>query len=378
MKVALDTSRKRIAIFLPGLYDGGAERVMLNLAAGLTDHGYKVDLILAQAEGPYLKEVPSSVRLIELNKKHLSAQRTLFSLPSLVHYIRSEQPDAMLSVLNFANIIAIWAKRLAGVSFRLAICEQNTYSSEIEQFPKYYGLIFNLLMKYSYPQADRIIAVSKGVADDLADVLNIPHEKIDVIYNPVITPEIQEKYKAPLEDLWFGKNHPPVVLAIGRLTKQKGFDVLIRAFAWVRRQRIAHLLILGDGEDRPALMELLRELDLEPDVRLPGFISNPYPYIANSSVFVLSSRWEGLPTVLVEALYGGIPLIATDCPSGPSEILKGGLYGQLVPVDNIEALAQAILSTLDRDTAPISPTSWHVYEIDTIIGQYVNTLLGPL
>jgi glycosyltransferase involved in cell wall biosynthesis len=376
MNDAENALRKRLAIFLPGLYDGGAERVMLNLAAGLVEYGFDVDLVLAQAEGPFLRNVPASVRIVELNSRHLSAQRTLFSLPSLVRYLRSERPDAMLSSLNYANIIALWAKRLAGVPLRLSISEHNTFSREREQFTGQYRWLLHGLMRQFYPRADTIIAVSEGVADDLASVLGIPHEHIKVIYNPVITPELQTKKEARLEHPWFGKNQPPVVLAAGRLTKQKGFDVLIRAFAEVRSQRVARLLILGEGEDRSALIGLLRELDLEQDVGLPGFVSNPYSYMANASLFVLSSRWEGLPTVLVEAIYCGAPIISTDCPSGPREILKNGEYGQLVPVDDIGCLAQAINTVLDGKTLPIPQKSWQAFTLDTVLGQYVKTLLG--
>ena len=376
MSVLVKEPKKRIAIFLPGLYDGGAQRVMLNLAGGLISHDFDVDIVLVQAEGPYLSEVPSSVRLVELNTKHLSGQRTLYSIPSLVSYIRREKLVAMLSGLNYVNVVALWAKRLAGVPLRLIISEHNTISSEGANLPRYFRWILHTFMKSTYPKADGIIAVSEGVAKDLAEVLGITREKIRVIYNPIITPDIKVKKDEPLEDPWFGNNQPPVVLAIGRLTKQKGFDVLIQAFALVRRQRIAHLLILGEGEEHLSLMSLVKELGLEKEVRLPGFISNPYHYMANASLFVLSSRWEGLPTVLVEALYCGTRLIATDCPSGPREILKNGLYGQLVPVDNVDCLAQAILSALDGEKSSVSPASWQAFELDSVITQYISTLVG--
>jgi glycosyltransferase involved in cell wall biosynthesis len=370
------TSKKRLAIFLPGLYDGGAERVMLNLAAGFAERGFEVDLVLAQAEGPFVSEVPSSVRMIELNTTHLSAQRTLSSLPSLVRYLRSERPVAMLSCLNYANIVALWAKFLARVPVRLSVCEQNTFSSEREQFPGYSRWLFQGLMRLVYPRADTIIAVSQGVADDLVKVLRVPPQSVKVIYNPVITPELQVKKDASIDHPWFEKNQPPVVLAVGRLTKQKGFDVLIRAFAQVRRKRVARLLILGEGEDRWELIGLAKKLEVDKDVDLPGFVSNPYPYMANASVFVLSSRWEGLPTVLVEALFCGVPLVATDCPSGPREILKNGQYGQLVPVENTDSLSQAIINALDGNIRPIPQNSWQAFTLDSVIKQYVSTLLG--
>jgi glycosyltransferase involved in cell wall biosynthesis len=370
------TSKKRLAIFLPGLYDGGAERVMLNLTQGLVDYGFEVDLVLSQAEGPFVSEVSKSIRMIELNKTHLSAQRTLFSLPSLVRYLRRERPVAMLSCLNYANIVATWAKLLARVPVRLAVNEQNTFSSEREQFSGYSRWLLQGLMRLVYPQADAIIGVSEGVADDLVKVLRIPPQRVKVIYNPVITPELQDKKDGVLEHPWFEKNQPPVVLGVGRLTKQKGFDMLIQAFAQVRRKRVVRLVILGEGEERSKLLDLARQLGVDQDVDLPGFVSNPYPYMANASVFVLSSRWEGLPTVLVEALFCGVQLISTDCPSGPSEILKNGQYGQLVPVDHADSLSQAINNVLDGNTLPISEGSWQAYTLDTVVKQYVSTLLG--
>lgn len=376
MSASVNEANKRIAIFLPGLYDGGAQRVMLNLAGGLTSQGFDVDIVLAQAEGPYLSEVPSSVRIVELNKRHYSAQRTLSGIPALVRYLRNEQLIAMLSGLNYVNVVAVWAKKLSGIPLRLIISEHNTFSSERTHFSRYYRWMLETFMKSAYPRADGIIAVSEGVAEDLAQVFKIPREKINVIYNPIITPVIQAKKDEPLDDPWFGSNQPPVILAIGRLTRQKGFDILIRAFAQVRKQRPAHLLILGEGEERKSLMDLSRELGVDQDIRMPGFVINPYPYMAKASMFVLSSRWEGLPTVLVEALYCGSPLIATDCPSGPREILKNGLYGKLVPVDNVEALEEAILFVLDGEKLSIPPSSWQAFEINTVIGQYKRVLLG--
>jgi glycosyltransferase involved in cell wall biosynthesis len=376
MKMIVE-NQKRIAIFLPGLYDGGAERVMLNLAEGLTSLGFNLDLILAQAEGAFIDAVPATVRLIELNKTPLSAKRTLSSLLPLVHYIRSVRPDYMLSCLYYANIIALWAKSLARVPFRLVISEHNTFSSGKSILPYYYRLIFQNLMKFTYPMADEIIAVSKGVAEDLTKTVGIPANRIKVVYNPIINPELSIKKNIPIDDPWFLEKEPPVVLAIGRLTQQKGFDILIQAFAQVRKRCDARLVILGEGEERTSLNNLIRDLNLQEHVRLPGFVTNPYPYLANADLFVLSSRWEGLPTVLVEALYCGAPIIATDCPSGPREILKDGLYGQLVPVENIEALSDAILSSIINNHS-IEPdiSAWQEFSIEVVLQQYVHTLTG--
>jgi glycosyltransferase involved in cell wall biosynthesis len=376
MKITNKESNKHIAIFLPGLYDGGAERVMLNLASGMVNLGYKVDLVLVQVEGPFVDKVPDEVRVIELNKKHRSTLRTILSLPSFVRYLKQEQPKALLSGLNYANIIAVWAKLFARVPLRLSITEHNTFSSEKKGFPPLFRWVLYWLMKFSYQMADEIIAVSEGVADDLVKELGFQHGKVRVIYNPIITPELREKIKQPLQDTWFATKNIPIVLAMGRFTRQKGFDTLIRAFAEVKKQRPVRLLILGEGEDRTNLQNLCKELNIDQEVRLPGFISNPYPYLVNASLFVLSSRWEGLPTVLVEALYCGIPIVATDCPSGPREILKNGLYGQLVPVDDAESLARAMLTALDGEKPSIPPISWQAFDINTVIQQYISVVDG--
>ena len=185
------------------------------------------------------------------------------------------------------------------------------------------------------------------VADDLTRTAKIPQNLIKVIYNPIVTPDLQDKSEAPLDHPWFKDGEPPVVLAVGRLTDQKAFDVLIQAFSLVRKNRPARLLILGEGENRPALQSLIKQLGLEQDVSLMGFVQNPYPYMAHASLFVLPSRWEGLPTVLVEALYLGTPIIATDCPGGSREILKDGQFGKLVPVDAPLILAEAIEGSMN-------------------------------
>jgi glycosyltransferase involved in cell wall biosynthesis len=370
-RVTMNAAAKRLAIFVPGLYGGGAERAMLKLARGIVMRGYAVDLVLARVEGPYLAEVPESVRLVDLK-----ARRVLTSLPALVRYLRREQPAALLSVLH-ANVVALWARRLAGVPTRVVVSERNTLSYEARHYASDLRMrLAPQLNRRFYPWADAIVAVSKGVADDLAQVARIPRECIRVIYNPIVTPELREKAQAPLEHPWFVPGEPPVILATGRLSAQKDFPTLIQAFARVRQTRPARLLILGEGEERPALEAQAKQLGLERDVSLPGFVVNPYPYMAWAGVFVLSSRWEGLPSVLIEALYCGAPAISTDCPSGPREILADGKYGQLVPVGDVNALARAIGAALDGKTPRPPHESWWPFQLEVVVSEYIDTLLG--
>jgi glycosyltransferase involved in cell wall biosynthesis len=232
------------------------------------------------------------------------------------------------------------------------------------------------LVKRFYLWANGIVAVSEGVADDLAQVVGASRDRIQVIYNPIVTPELQVKAKDMLEHPWFEPSEPPVVLAIGRLTVQKDFSTLIQAFARVRQTHAARLLILGEGKTRPELEGLVKKFGLEEDVRLPGFVPNPYPHMARASLFVLCSRWEGLPTVLVEAMYCGAPIIATDCPSGPREILRDGQYGQLVPVGDVDSLAHAIEGGLDGKLPSPPYESWKPFQLETVLNQYLSILLG--
>jgi glycosyltransferase involved in cell wall biosynthesis len=366
----MKTSKDRLALFLPGLYEGGAERVILNLAKGISVRGYPVDLVLARAEGPYMIQIPNSVRLIDLK-----APRVLGSLPALIKYLQRERPTALLSAM-FANVIALWARRFCGVPGRLVITEHNALSSVVSNnndlrwklYPKIAGLF--------YPWADNIIAVSNYVADDLTRIAKIPLDLIQVIYNPIVSPDLLDKSEALLEHPWFKDGEPPVVLAVGRLTDQKAFDVLIRAFSFVRKIRSVRLLILGEGENRGALEDLIGQLGLEQDVILMGFVQNPYPFLAHASLFVLSSRWEGLPTVLVEALRLGTPIVATDCPGGSREILKDGQYGKLVPVDEPLILAEAIEGSLDGCRPCPPKESWAPFDLDIVVDRYINLLLG--
>ncbi len=375
MRKADCKGRKRLAVFLPSIYGGGAERVTLNLAAGLAREGHAVDLVLAEAGGPYMSWVPRSVRLVELHPWKLRALRTVAALPALARYLREQRPDALLSALH-GNIVALWARRLSDIPLRVVISEHSTFSCQNRQLPGWYSRLMLRLVRRYYPWADRIAAVSEGVADDLSQVAGIPRDRIQVIYNPVVTPELRIKAQDELNHPWFAADEHPVILGVGRLAPAKDFTVLIRAFARVRETHEARLLILGEGEERPELEATVRRFGLQTDVSLPGFVANPYPYMALARLFVLSSRWEGLPTVLVEALYCGARIIAMDCPSGPREILRGGKYGRLVPVGDSDSLATAIKGMLVEQPARPPCESWQPFELANVISQYTDILFG--
>lgn len=311
---------------------------MVTLANGFAEAGVNVDVVLAKAEGPYLSEVSSRVRLIDLDRARVSR-----SLPRLIGYLRRERPTTLLSALNHANVVAAVAVALARTRTRIFVSEHNSISQSMAQG----GIKKHLLLRamaYTYARVEKVIGVSTGVTEDLRNALRLPAEKLITIYNPIVTQRLIEKSWENVDAIPSG----PMVLAVGRLTKQKDYPTLLRAFRRLSPSGGTRLVILGDGELRDDLTQMVQHLGLAERVLLPGFVENPYAWMRKADLFVLSSAWEGLPTVLVEAIACGAPVVSTDCPSGPSEILEGGRWGDLVPVGDEIALADAIARGLDN------------------------------
>lgn len=365
-------SRERIALFMPGLAGGGAERIMLTLAEGLADRGYDVDLVVTNAKGPLADAIPESVRLV-----NLGAARIITSLPSLVRYLRRERPVAMLSAMAPANCVALWARALARISMRLVVAEHNTLSAAAGGARTQRDRLLPALMRRAYLKADAVVAVSAGVADDLSRVIGLPRERIEVVYNPVVTSRLLELSQENADHPWFAGGEPPVILGVGRFTAQKDFSTLVRAFAKLREKQNCRLMILGEGEERGALEALVVELGIEDSVALPGFVNNPYAYMRNAAIFVLSSQWEGLPTVLIEAMACETLVVSTDCPSGPSEILGDGRWGRLVPVGDMSSLEKGMEDMLAAETCEEveSRQRAETFSADNIVSQYLNTLV---
>jgi glycosyltransferase involved in cell wall biosynthesis len=359
----------RIAIYLPSLRGGGAERVMVTLANGFAARGFAVDLVLAKAEGPYLKDVASTVRVVDLD-----SPRTLLSLPGLVRYLRRERPVSMLSALNHANVVAVAAKQLARVPMRLVVSERNTLSVSNRGSRALRVRLLPWLMRGAYRRADGVVTVSAGVADDLVAALDLPRKHVRVIYNPMVTDTLLAQSKLPLSHSWLAPDQPPLVLAVGRLTPQKDFRTLIHGFARLRQARPVRLVILGDGEQRGELEAIVGELGLSQDVALPGFVDNPFAWMRQASLFVLSSAWEGLPGVLIQAMACGAPVVSTDCPSGPAEILENGRWGRLVPVGDAEALAVAMAATLDEREHPDVAARAMDFGVEQAVDAYLAAL----
>jgi len=335
----------KVATFLQNLHGGGAERVATLLMNGLAqDH--QVSLIVAQQEGPYFDDLDSRVEL-----HSMGGRRILSTIIPLARWLRRERPDVFMSHMTHVNVAASLAIKLSGTQVPLLAVEHNQMDLNFERLGRPTVRWAYRSVPYVYPTIERVVCVSDGVADSVRRFTRRRPCNLVTINNPVVTPRLAELAAGNPAHPWFHDTSIPVVLGCGRLVEQKDFATLILAFQEIRRRRKARLLILGEGPQRAMLEELTAQLGLSDDVAMPGFDPNPFAAMRAASVFVLSSRWEGLPTVLIEALAAGAVVVSTDCPSGPFEVLKGGALGPLVPVGDAAALADGI------ERALVAPTS---------------------
>lgn len=330
------------AFYMPHLRTGGAERVTVNLANHFAQRGERVLMVLDRRDGALLQALDAEVELISLD-----APRTLAALPRLMRLLKARRPGVLLSGITYNSPIAILAAKLSGAGTRVAVAEHTVLSQELMERGLRDRAAIPPLLNLAYRGAAAILCPSAAIADDLAKLCHIARERIDVLANPVVGDDIARRAAARPDHPWFADSIP-VFVAAGRMTPVKDFPTLIEAFALARSKRPARLVLLGEGQLRPALQDRVRSLNLGDAVQLPGAVADPVPYFARAAAVVSSSRYEGFGNVLVEAMACGTPVVSTDCPGGPREILDGGRYGALVPVGDVGALAQAMLAVLDR------------------------------
>jgi len=366
----------RLLFVLPSLGGGGAERASVDILRGIHRDKFRVSLALFSCSGSFLPQVPTDVRVHDLHGGPQNDLRLVWHLATL---LRREQPAIVLSVLRYANLVALLARRLSGSRARVVINEQNLPSAEFAQFGG--GAVKGLAMRWLYPGADRIAAISRGIARELTSRYGVPDDRVRVIHNPVDLDRVRALAAEPPGHPWLqptpfqAARRYPLVVGVGRLHPQKGFAHLIRAFARVRKTRPCNLIILGEGPERANLERLIAELGLRDDVALPGFHANPYSVMRHANLFVLSSLYEGFGNVLVEALALGTPVISTRCPVGPDEIITDGVHGLLVPPGDDGALAQAILRALADDElrrrlSANGPARASDFALENIVDQY--------
>lgn len=359
---------RRVSLFLPDLSGGGAERVTLDLATGLLEAGVDVDLVVGSFRGALTGSVPDGARVVDLGVARIAR-----ALGPLRRYLRDVRPDALVSGLTHANVLAVLAARSVRPRIPVVVVHHNTLSPAVQHASAPADRAAPPLVRAAYPLADRVVAVSAGVADDLATRAHLRRERIDVVYNPMVFDRLVSAGDAPPPHPWLADDGLRVVLGVGRLHEQKDFATLIRAMSLLPDDH--RLLVLGEGAERGPLTALAGRLGLGDRVDLVGFVSNPYPFFRHADVFVLSSRWEGLPTVLVEALAFPVALVATDCPSGPREILDGGRWGSLVPVGDETAIASAVLAA-DPSARVRPPEALAAYDLRRVTEQYLELVPG--
>jgi len=347
------TKKISLMIVIHGLQGGGAERVLVNLLRGLNRTDFSITLVLYEGICSY--PMPDNIQLKVLG---IPAGRNLFSLGAgflrkilaLTGLIRKQRPDIVFSFLSSTNAAAILAALIAGTGAKVLVSEHTFPSVNLAN--ERFGNITARIITRLYPRADRIIAVSQGIKNDLIKNFGAREDTINVIHNPFDLDDIRRLGSERVDHPWFvpsGSEDKPLIVSAGRLTKQKGYPFLLRAFARVRTTVPCRLVILGEGPDRASLERLASDLGIEADVSLPGFQDNPYAYMARAAVFTLSSLYEGFGNVLVEAMALGTPVVSTACPSGPDEIIREGISGLLVPTGDEEALAAAILRVLSDE-----------------------------
>jgi glycosyltransferase involved in cell wall biosynthesis len=333
----------KIAVYLTSMELGGAQRIARNLCTGLIEAGHTVDLVLVDGHGELLSALPEAVSVVDLD-----ASRVATSVHPLFRYLRQQRPDVLYAMMTECNVIATVAQKLARTDLRLVISEHNTPTASASTRKDRFVL---RLAAHTYPLADHIVAVSEGVRSDLLDLVNLPPGSVSVIYNPIDVVRIREQAREQVGHDWFRDDSLDVVLSAGRHAPQKGFDTLIRAFARLTGER-TRLVLLGRGPETTAIRALAEELGVADRVYLTGFVDNPFKYMASADVFVLSSWYEGFGNVLIEAMATGCPVVSTDCPSGPSEILDEGIYGSLVPIKDSGRMAAAISDVLVDPPSP--------------------------
>ncbi len=359
----------RIAIFLATSGHSGVDRWAVNLLQVWSQRGFAVDLLHIRGHGPILPALPPNVHTIDLHCNHVAT-----SLASVIHYLRKVKPSAILSDKDRVNRIAILAHRIARSTATLSVRVGTTVSVNLAARPVIERGLQRLSMRYLYPLAHNVLVPSQGVADDLERFSGLPRTHIRVVPSPILSDSLYQQAQLQPAHQWCLNKDKRLIIAVGELSPRKDFATLLHAFARINADLSFRLLILGEGQQRPALRALIQTLGMDHSVDLIGFQANPYAFLARADLFVLSSRWEGMPVALIEALGLGIPVVSTDCPSGPRELLHDGI-GHLVPVGDAEAMASAMRATLlHPPPAALLRAAVRDYDVQVAADRYLTAM----
>lgn len=350
----------------------GVDTVIRNLLPEFAKLGLRVDVITIKNHGPYLGSLPENCRNIKLDAKHIET-----SLPGLIRYLREERPKAILSDKDRVNRVSLLARSLSGVSCRVAVRLGTTVSVNLKNKGFFQAAFQRSSIRLLYKLANSVIVPSQGVADDLSGIMRVPAEKLSVLPNPIINQNLYRAAEQPLCEQWLQLSEAPLIVAVGSLTARKDYQTLIEAFSKLRSEMPARLALIGDGPCRDELENQAIKLGVRDEILFAGYQENPYPWIARADVFAHTSRWEGLGIVLVEALALGTPVVSTNCPSGPAEILGNGRYGHLVPIGDTESLASNLALVIKQGEV-VPPNVIDRFNASTAAREYVEEIFnGP-
>jgi glycosyltransferase involved in cell wall biosynthesis len=369
----MNSGQKKILFLLPSLAGGGAERVFSVLLRHLDRSSFELHLAVLQAQGPYRKDIPKDVVLHDLQ-----VSRVRYSLPSIVKVAWKVRPQAVLSTLEHLNLALILAKPFLPSGMRLLVREAVIPSACIAEESRHPS-IWIWLYRHLYKRADKVVCLSDSMVDDMVEQVKIPRQKLVRIYNPVDIMRVQELSQIGASP-FLGSG--PHLVAAGRLCRQKGFDILLVAMPTVREHfPQVSLSILGEGPLRADLTEQARGLGLMEAVRFPGFQENPWRFMRRADLFVLPSRYEGLPNAVLEALVLGKRVVATDCPGGIQEIQECSDLVVIVPPEDPRALAEAIVAAckaarLDQGPPQATTEALSKFSVSQIVGEYSKLLFG--
>lgn len=329
-----------VLIYQPRMCPGGAQRITLTLLDNLDREKYRPILVVRRSEGEWMSAIPPDVPVYSLDV------RVRFAWYRFAKLLKRLDPDIVLSMSSTGNLTASAAHFVARVRAPLIVAEHNTFS-EVWRRKRLKFVLLKGIKKALYRNATRILAVSHGVAEDLVRTIGVPRDRLVVIHNPIVEEKLESLAEENVDHPWFNDG-VPLIVAAGRLVDQKDYPMLLEAFQKLRHRTMARLVILGEGDLQVFLRERARELGIDDDVAFLGFVPNPYRYMKRSSVFALSSRWEGFGNVIVEAMACSVPVVSTDCPSGPSEIITDGKDGFLVPVGDASSMARVLEQLLEN------------------------------
>ena len=346
---------------------GGAEKVFTILSNNFVDRGFDVTLILIKKSGPYLSQVDKRVRIIDLN-----CSRSIFGIYKYIILIFRHKPDFVISALDNCNIIASFCRLIIPFRAKLILTCHSTISSEFKSDRSIRSFLVKKLMKFLFPFADKVVAVSSLVFEDIIGELKLQKSKIQTIYNPVFSDDIIQLGKVPNNFEWFRNYSDPIFISIGRLEDVKNFALLIDSFRIVSTKIQAKLIIVGEGALYDELCVQINELGLSDIIHLAGFVDNPYNWLSNSDVFVLSSKWEGLSCALIEAMSFNLKIVSTKCYGGPREILENGIWGDIAFDNSPEELAKLMISAVSAPKNQNNIIRAKHFSVNNSISEYLN------